>query len=408
MVAGGNLLTHYNYHRCTSRVDASSGRIRVAVRDAGSRRRPRRDRRLARTRRCRPARRSPRCARRGASPGRCPSPSTSSRRRTRSSRSRRRAPTGSRRRSRVDVRAPLVLRSARLPRLHADPGRGVSRRRHRLPVGTRRPLSRSARRAQPRRCHDSHPPGCRVTRGVRQIVRFNWPFYALAAAVAGDRAAGRSRACRCLAPRASRSTRRPALAALWVAALARRVVDRLRPLAADAVGLAAARAGLPAGRVDQHPLPGSTSRRRRCARSSAARAGASSTSSIPREMTEPSIAARRGGCAQQRRCSRSRVDFRRLPVADRHDRGGAAAALGARAAHRRGADGALHRAAPRAGPGRTGRRRRAPARRRELPRVRSRLPALPLAAHLDALLRADAGSTSTRNSRSRRSCACSC
>jgi hypothetical protein len=31
MVAGGNLLTHYNYHRCTSSVDASADRIRIAV-----------------------------------------------------------------------------------------------------------------------------------------------------------------------------------------------------------------------------------------------------------------------------------------------------------------------------------------------------------------------------------------
>jgi hypothetical protein len=31
MVSGGNLLTHYNYHRCTSSVDATSDRIRMAV-----------------------------------------------------------------------------------------------------------------------------------------------------------------------------------------------------------------------------------------------------------------------------------------------------------------------------------------------------------------------------------------
>jgi uncharacterized protein YqjF (DUF2071 family) len=31
MVAGGNLLTHYNYHHCTSKVDASAGRIRITV-----------------------------------------------------------------------------------------------------------------------------------------------------------------------------------------------------------------------------------------------------------------------------------------------------------------------------------------------------------------------------------------
>ena len=31
MVSGGNLFTHYNYHRCTSSVDATSDRIRVAV-----------------------------------------------------------------------------------------------------------------------------------------------------------------------------------------------------------------------------------------------------------------------------------------------------------------------------------------------------------------------------------------
>lgn len=31
MVAGGNLLTHYNYHRCDAAVDGSSERIRVAI-----------------------------------------------------------------------------------------------------------------------------------------------------------------------------------------------------------------------------------------------------------------------------------------------------------------------------------------------------------------------------------------
>jgi hypothetical protein len=31
MVSGGNLLTHYNYHHCTSSVDATSDRIRIAV-----------------------------------------------------------------------------------------------------------------------------------------------------------------------------------------------------------------------------------------------------------------------------------------------------------------------------------------------------------------------------------------
>ena len=31
MVAGGNLLTHYNYHRCAASVDATSDRIRIAV-----------------------------------------------------------------------------------------------------------------------------------------------------------------------------------------------------------------------------------------------------------------------------------------------------------------------------------------------------------------------------------------
>jgi hypothetical protein len=31
MVAGGNLLTHYNYHRCTSSVEVSAGRVRIAV-----------------------------------------------------------------------------------------------------------------------------------------------------------------------------------------------------------------------------------------------------------------------------------------------------------------------------------------------------------------------------------------
>ena len=31
MVVGGNLLTHYNYHRCTASVDASGGKMRVGV-----------------------------------------------------------------------------------------------------------------------------------------------------------------------------------------------------------------------------------------------------------------------------------------------------------------------------------------------------------------------------------------
>jgi uncharacterized protein DUF2071 len=31
MVVGGNLLTHYDYHRCTASVDASGSRIRIAV-----------------------------------------------------------------------------------------------------------------------------------------------------------------------------------------------------------------------------------------------------------------------------------------------------------------------------------------------------------------------------------------
>jgi uncharacterized membrane protein YphA (DoxX/SURF4 family) len=31
MVAGGNLLTHYNYHRCASNIDAAPDRIRIAV-----------------------------------------------------------------------------------------------------------------------------------------------------------------------------------------------------------------------------------------------------------------------------------------------------------------------------------------------------------------------------------------
>ena len=31
MVAGGNLLTHYNYHRCQATIDASADRIRLAV-----------------------------------------------------------------------------------------------------------------------------------------------------------------------------------------------------------------------------------------------------------------------------------------------------------------------------------------------------------------------------------------
>ena len=52
MVTGGNLLTHYNYHRCDARVDASRGRPHAAstCATAGSRRRPATDRRPARTR----------------------------------------------------------------------------------------------------------------------------------------------------------------------------------------------------------------------------------------------------------------------------------------------------------------------------------------------------------------------
>jgi uncharacterized protein YqjF (DUF2071 family) len=36
MVAGGNLLTHYNYHRCEAAIDESAGRIHVAVTAADS------------------------------------------------------------------------------------------------------------------------------------------------------------------------------------------------------------------------------------------------------------------------------------------------------------------------------------------------------------------------------------
>ena len=92
-----------------------------------------------------------------------------------------------------------------------------------------------------------------MTRGVRQIVRFNWPFYAVAAAALAlappvdppPAATGRRPPCPLCRNRIGR---------LLGGRVARRVVDRLRPLAADAVGLAAARAGLPAGGVDQHSL----------------------------------------------------------------------------------------------------------------------------------------------------------
>src|SRR5438128_2323755 len=67
--------------------------------------------------------------------------------------------------------APRLFRSADLQRLHADPRRGVSRARHRLPVGARRP---------PRDRRQRAGDGV-VMRGVRQIVRFNWPFYLVAA-----------------------------------------------------------------------------------------------------------------------------------------------------------------------------------------------------------------------------------
>jgi len=36
MVAGGNLLTHYNYHRCNAAIDESAGRVHVAVAAADS------------------------------------------------------------------------------------------------------------------------------------------------------------------------------------------------------------------------------------------------------------------------------------------------------------------------------------------------------------------------------------
>src|SRR5262249_48792232 len=62
-----------------------------------------------------------------------------------------------------------VFRSARIRRLHADP-------RGRL-LRARRPVPLAARRR-------AHAGGGRMTRGVSQIVRFNWPFYAAALAVA--------------------------------------------------------------------------------------------------------------------------------------------------------------------------------------------------------------------------------
>ena len=139
MVAGGNLLTHYNYHRCTSSVAVTrptgsastsdtpdhggdlrhDGRplepgaagglaVRVGPRGAALRRSAAVHVRL----RAGDARhhRDPGDARQLAA----------------------RAGLGRR-------RAAVVLRSAGLPRLHADPGGGLPRRRHRLPLGARRP-----------------------------------------------------------------------------------------------------------------------------------------------------------------------------------------------------------------------------------------------------------------------------
>src|SRR6266540_2134026 len=54
--------------------------------------------------------------------------------------------------------------------MHAGPCGGVSRQGHRVPLGTRRTL-----------CPQSG--GDRVMHGLRQIVRFNWPFYVVGTTV---------------------------------------------------------------------------------------------------------------------------------------------------------------------------------------------------------------------------------
>ena len=69
-----------------------------------------------------------------------------------------------------------------------------------------------------------------LTHGVQQIVRFNWPFYALAVAALH----GAPPAIAHLPPAGAARIRLYAatgLSALWIVTLAGRVVDRLRPLA---------------------------------------------------------------------------------------------------------------------------------------------------------------------------------
>ena len=167
MVAGGNLLTHYNYHRCEATRRTAADRVGGRGSRARRRRRPRRHRQSLRCARCRQDHRFDRA--RGATIRR--SSAVHVRLRARDPRHRRDrgeahelAPDAGHGRTRSDSRSSTI-RSFK--RLHPDARRGVSRLRRRLPLGARRSPSRSSRRRGP--AHDS---------GVQQIVRFNWTFYA--------------------------------------------------------------------------------------------------------------------------------------------------------------------------------------------------------------------------------------
>ena len=223
-----------------------------------------------------------------------------------------------------------------------------------------------------------------MTRGVRQIVRFNWPFYAGATLGVAAASLVIGRVPREYGCRVSRCTRRSAVSAIWIVAslVASWIVyDRSPLMRWDWIDRGA---GIPAGRVDQHPR-GARRIDDGVARAVRTRPGRVFDIFDPAEMTEPSIA--RARRLADNDIAAETVDFRHLPVADRHHRRGTAAALGARAANRRDARRALHRAASRPRARRARRRRRAPARLGQLPGVRAGLPALPLAPHLDALLR---------------------
>ena len=121
----------------------TADRARVAVADRRRRRRPRRHGRSRRRRRCRRDRRSPRCARRGDSPAAAVHV---------------RLRAGDRRHRRdrgephelapepVTIGTSSESRSStsRIPRVHADARRRLSRLRHRLPLASRRSLSAPA------------------------------------------------------------------------------------------------------------------------------------------------------------------------------------------------------------------------------------------------------------------------